>query len=222
MMSVTEVYRILEERLKGREDVLEMFRHPPRFHDYQPELDAYLSKIRELQGLVREQVDMKLECVETDAVERKQRFDTNWEAVQTEFENWGLGSPSKNMQFGLTGHMWVTVKHAKFKRAYQNRAKACLKRIKGRERTLTKLHTPIRSMHDDIIRYEHFLQRFGEWLYDELSVIQEEREKAEEYKYRFESDADAARKGILSMPLVYALIHHLEQSCNLARNHPGD
>ncbi len=220
----TRLCEILEQKVKGTEAFethLRSLRNPPYFENCQPSIDAYVSKIRELQEIVRQYVgELNLEQTETDGAKYGHLFGTSIDAVLTEFGNWGL--PVYHCSsFANTGHLWVTVRSARFKSEYDS--KEVLERMKAKRDELNEKCKPINLFVDLMDNYSESLRGMIDfmltWGYD---AWKEESDRLEEVKKSFISKTVFTRKGILSLCFVNSLLYRLEQSLDLSQNHPGD
>ena len=237
----SKLYSALEKKLKeyGWDNHLVKLRNPPYLEDCQPQIDAYVSKIRTMQKIVREQVcQVRLIQTETDGVEEGYLFDTGLAAVLHEFDNWGLcqysdnfqsinpdlgvlGILKGNFQFVNTGHRWVTVKSARFKN--QTTAKNTLENLKEIQTKLNELNKPIVLFDRYLLEYEEEgLNRIEHEFIEKYNMIKEEKKRLSEIKKKFLVETYFIRKGILSLSFVGSLLYRLEESLNLSKNHPGD
>lgn len=237
----SKLYSALEKKLKeyGWDNHLVKLRNPPYLEDCQPQIDAYVSKIRTMQKIVREQVcQVRLIQTETDGVEEGYLFDTGLAAVLHEFDNWGLcqysdnfqsinpdlgvlGILKGNFQFVNTGHRWVTVKSARFKN--QTTAKNTLENLKEIQTKLNELNKPIVLFDRYLLEYEkEGLNRIEHAFIEKYNMIKEEKKRLSEIKKKFLVETYFIRKGVLSLSFVRSLLYRLEESLDLSKNHPGD
>jgi len=239
----SRLYSALEKKLKdyGWDNHLVKLRNPPYLEDCQPQIDAYVSKIRTMQKIVREQVcQVKLIQTETDGVEEGYLFDTGLAAVLYEFDNWGLcqysdnfqsinpdlgvlGILKGNFQFVNTGHRWVTIKSARFKN--QITARNSLESLKEIQTELNELNKPISLFDKYLLEYEKTLigiEHVFAGDKDKYNLIKEEKGCISEIKKKFSCENYFIMKGVLNLSFVGSLIYRLEESLDLSKNHPGD
>lgn len=229
MANQTPLYHHLVGRFSADDPIVLGAKDAPHLVDYKPSIEAYVSQIRGLQEIVREKVKLELRLTETDGAKYDHLFDTGWDAVEEEFWRWGLqdkkGSiyATHNLKFVSTGHLWVTVQSARFKRQYANTAMKSLDEIKEYSVQLSELQKPIGKIVKNIKRYRDDRFLLGAMCMNEGSdLFEDDQKKFQDYMGNFEQDAVMVRKGILSLSMVHSLTYQLEQSIDLARNHGGD
>lgn len=224
----TKLYQTLEDKLKelgNSEEELSKLRNPPYIEDLQPSLEKYISKIREMQKIVVEQVcNIELILTETDGVDYGHLFDMGMYAVTSEFDNWGLGEGSMYKSYFVnTGHFWVTIKSARFRSNYQGIQKKSMEKIKDIRNELDELYAPILSFKKVIRNYRDVLIDVSPYTDDDSMILwKAEQDRVGELKEKFEAETYLIRKNILSLSFVNSLIYKLEQSLDLSRQHPGD
>lgn len=221
---LTKVYQALEAKLKGfkaREEYLKILENPPYLEDCMTSIDSYLLKVRELQTIVKEKVNLSLTITECEGHNSEHLFDTDLASVSREFSNWGLGSLHENILFINTGHQWTTVESAKFKSKYDSIGnKKNLENLKEKRSLLREEYRPVDLFYNLFLEYDktlfHLCQVF------ECKELEEERKLMKEIEKKFLSKTNFIRKGVLSLSFVNSMIYQLEQSLDLSKNHPGD
>lgn len=204
-----------KKRIYVKKPALGTTRYKPRLR---PFVKEYLKTVRDMQKIVSENVvDIKMSLQEASQSKDYDRlFDVGRQAVP-ELGRWNIKFDDYiRFQLMSYGHLWVTVRSARFSRgAGEARAAKTLERMKSLQEKMFKAHLKLFKELKKFEKESHDKRMFDQYgEYRRLTGFEQReiKEFKEEYQWNL-------GKGIISPSFTQSLIYRLEQSL---KEHPGD
>lgn len=190
----------------------DLFRNPPHFDECQKLVDEYVSIIRPMQDIVKEEAYLEVRLTECDGAEHVFKVDS-W----SELCNWGVNKSNSDYLLN-SGHVQATVDKAFFHSRYKNRNS--WKELLEIQSGLIEKHKPIIDFYTKTEDYGHKLDQIGFFLEVFPECLHAENSRQIDLQEEYREGTYHVNKGLLSISFVYSLMSHLKP--DLVKYHPGD